>query len=155
MTQTMQFNRDTAISYLQQILEFELAGVVRYTTYSLRVNNSDKNKIVDFLREQAEESLFHSQKVGSVLVSINGNPQARITPIAELESYSVKDILNASLAHEKQALGLYEKLLDSLKGSNSDIEVFISNMIEEEGHHTQELAEMIDDLNNEQLAVSS
>ncbi len=144
----MQFNRAKTINYLQQILEFELAGVVRYTTYSLMVNNTDKNEIVDFLREQAEESLFHSRKVGEVLVSIDGNPQARITPIAELESYSVKDILSASLTHEKQALGLYEKLLDALKGSNSEIEEFISNMIEEEGHHTQELAEMIDDLDS-------
>jgi bacterioferritin len=148
MTNMMQFNRAKTINYLQQILEFELAGVVRYTTYSLMVNNTDKNEIVDFLREQAEESLFHSRKVGEVLVSINGNPQARITPIAELESYSVKDILSASLTHEKQALGLYEKLLDALKGSNSEIEEFISNMIEEEGHHTQELAEMIDDLDS-------
>ncbi|MEO0684242.1 MAG: ferritin-like domain-containing protein [Cyanobacteria bacterium J06649_11] len=145
----MQFNRDKAINYLQQILEFELAGVVRYTTYSLMINNSEKNEVVDFLKEQAEESLFHSQKVGQALVSINGNPQPRITPIAELESYSVKDILNSSLAHEKQALGLYEQLLDTLKGTNSDIETFISNMIEEEGAHTQELAEMIDDLNKQ------
>lgn len=142
----MQFHKDTAINYLQQILEFELAGVVRYTTYSLIVHNNGQNEIVDFLREQAEESLFHSQKVGEVLVSINGSPQARITPIPELESYSVKNILSASLAHEQQALELYEKLLDALKGSNSDIEEFISNMIEEEGHHTQELAEMIDNL---------
>ncbi|MEO1430806.1 MAG: ferritin-like domain-containing protein [Cyanobacteria bacterium J06633_8] len=146
----MQFNRDKTINFLQQILEFELAGVVRYTTYSLIVNNSDKNEIVDFLKEQAEESLFHSQKVGEALVSINGNPQPRITPIAELENYSVKDILNASLAHEKEALGLYEKLLDTLKGSNSDIEKFVTNMIQEEGNHTQELAEMINGLNSEQ-----
>jgi bacterioferritin len=143
----MQFNRDKTINYLQQILEFELAGVVRYTTYSLMVNG-ERNEIVDFLKEQAEESLFHSRKVGEVLVSIDGNPQPRITPIAELENYSVKDILSASLAHEKQALGLYEKLLDAIEGSNSDIEEFISNMIEEEGHHTQELAEMIEDLNS-------
>ncbi len=149
MTKMMQFNREQTINYLQQILEFELAGVVRYTTYSLMVNNRDRNEIVDFLKEQAEESLFHSRKVGEVLVSINGNPQPRITPIAELESYSVKDILNASLAHEKQALGLYEKLLNVVEGSNSGIEGFISNMIEEEGHHTQELAEMIDGLDEE------
>lgn len=143
----MQFNRDKTINYLQQILEFELAGVVRYTTYSLMVN-SERNEIVDFLKEQAEESLFHSRKVGEALVSINGNPQPRITPIAELESYLVKDILSASLAHEKQALVLYQELLNVLEGSNSDIEEFISNMIEEEGHHTQELAEMIEDLNS-------
>jgi bacterioferritin len=143
----MQNNTDKTINYLQQILEFELAGVVRYTTYSLMVNG-EKNEIVDFLREQAEESLFHSRKVGEVLVSINGNPQPRITPIAELQNYSVKDILSASLAHEKQALGLYKEMLSEIKGSNSHIEEFISNMIEEEGNHTQELVEMIDSLNS-------
>lgn len=145
----MQTNQNKAIDFLQQILEFELAGVVRYTTYSLIVNGSQKHKIVEFLKEQAEESLFHSQKVGEALVSINGSPQPRITPIAELESYSVKDILSASLAHEKQALGLYEKLLATLEGSNSDIEEFIRNMIKEEGDHTEELAKMIDSLNEE------
>lgn len=147
MTKMMQFNRDEAINYLQKILEFELAGVVRYTTYSLIMNHNGRNEIVDFLKEQAEESLFHSQKVGEVLVSINGNPQPRITPISELENYSVKNILSASLAHEKQALGLYEQLLEALRGSNSDIEKFITSMIEEEGSHTQELAAMIDNLN--------
>ncbi|MEM9924742.1 MAG: ferritin-like domain-containing protein [Cyanobacteria bacterium P01_D01_bin.50] len=145
----MQFNQDKAINLLQQILEFELAGVVRYTTYSLIVNSSNKNEIVDFLKEQAEESLFHSQKVGEMLVSINGNPQPRITPISELQNYSVKDILSASLAHEKQALGHYQVLLETIKGSNSDIEEFVSNMIEEESHHTQELVGMINDLNEE------
>lgn len=145
----MQFNQDKAINLLQQILEFELAGVVRYTTYSLLINGHNKKEIVDFLKEQADESLFHSQKVGEILVRINGNPQPRITPIPELDNYSTKDILNASLVHEKQALGLYEKLLDAVKGSNNDIEEFLSNMIEEEGHHTQELLEMIDGLNEE------
>ena len=145
-----QFKREEAINLLQEILEFELAGVVRYTTYSLIVKASNRCEIIDFLKEQAEESLFHSQKVGDALVSINGNPQARIAPIAELTSHRVKDILSASLAHEKQALGLYQKLLDTLKGTNSDIEEFVSNMIHEESQHSQELVEMIDGLNEEE-----
>ncbi|MBF2017097.1 MAG: bacterioferritin [Rivularia sp. T60_A2020_040] len=145
----MTFNREKAINLLQEIFEFELAGVVRYTTYSLIANSSNKNEIVDFFKEQAEESLFHSQKVGEVLLSVNGNPRAHIASIAELESYSLKDIMSASLAHEKQALELYQLLLDAVKDSNSDIEKFVSNMIEEESNHTQELVEMIDSLNEE------
>ncbi|MEB3215226.1 MAG: ferritin-like domain-containing protein [Nostocales cyanobacterium 94392] len=143
----MTFNREKAINLLQQIFEFELAGVVRYTTYSLLANSTNQNDIIEFFKEQAEESLFHSQKVGEVLVSLNGNPRPYITPISELESYSIKGIMNASLAHEKQALGLYQLLLDAVKGSNSDIEKFVRNMITEESHHMQELVEMIDELN--------
>ncbi len=153
----MQFNPAKAINLLPQILEFDLAVAVRYPTYSLIVNGRNRNEIVDFLKEQAEESLFHSQKVGEVLVSINGNPQPHIPPIPEIESYSVKNILSVSLAHEKQALELYEKLLNAVKGSNSEIEEFVSNMIEEESHHSQELVEMIDalDEDNSELAVNS
>jgi len=143
----MTFNREKAINLLQQIFEFELAGVVRYTTYSLLANSTNQNDIVEFFKEQAEESLFHSQKVGEVLLSLNGNPEPHIAHIAKLENYSLRGIMSASLAHEKQALGLYQLLLDAVKDSNSDIEKFVSNMITEESHHMQELVEMIDELN--------
>lgn len=143
----MTFNREKAINLLQQIFEFELAGVVRYTTYSLLANSTNQNDIVEFFKEQAEESLFHSQKVGEVLLSLNGNPEPHIAPIAKLENYSLRGIMSASLAHENQALGLYQLLLDAVKDSNSDIEKFVSNMITEESHHMQELVEMIDELN--------
>ena len=46
---------------LNEIMEFELAGVVRYTHSSLMVTGPYRLPIVEFLKEQANESLMHAQ----------------------------------------------------------------------------------------------
>ncbi|XHR84420.1 MAG: ferritin-like domain-containing protein [Gloeotrichia echinulata GP01] len=139
-------NHNITLNLLQTIMEFELAGVVRYTHYSLVVNSSYNTFIVDFLKEQASESLTHAQKVGEMLTSLDGYPRPRIALIEDGEKYSVKDVLIGSLAHEKKALELYKQLLLNAKNSNDKLEEFARNMIEEEGSHHIQLEEMIRDL---------
>ena len=41
---------------LNEIMEYELAGVVRYTHYSLMITGPYRLPIVEFLKEQANES---------------------------------------------------------------------------------------------------
>ena len=48
-------------SILNEIMEYELAGVVRYTHYSLMVVGPHRLPIVQFLKDQANESLVHAQ----------------------------------------------------------------------------------------------
>ena len=52
------------LAVLNRILEAELAGVVRYTHYSLMVYGYGRIPIVDWLRGQASESLLHAQDAG-------------------------------------------------------------------------------------------
>ena len=52
---------------LNTILEFELAGVVRYTHYALMVYGYNRIPIVSWLREQAAESLAHADKAGELI----------------------------------------------------------------------------------------
>ncbi len=142
-----QVTQTKPLEILQTIMEFELAGVVRYTYYSLVVTGSYREKIVNFLKEQANESLTHGQLVGEFLVSLNGSPKIGIAPIPEINDFSAKNILAASLANEKQALELYKLLLESAKDVNVAIEEFARNMIEEEGSHHLEIEEMIRNAN--------
>jgi Ferritin-like domain len=53
-----------AIDILNRILEMELAGVVRYTHYSLMVYGYQRLPIVEWLQEQADEGLNHAQQAG-------------------------------------------------------------------------------------------
>jgi bacterioferritin len=140
---TQQVTQKKAIEILQTIMEFELVGVLRYTYYSLVVTASNKKNIVNFLKEQANESLTHGQLVGELLVSLDGCPKIGIAPIPEINDFSAKNILTASLAHEKQALELYKLLLESAKDVNVTVEEFARNMIEEEGSHHLEIEEML------------
>ena len=89
---------------LKTVMEFELAGVVRYTHYSLMVTGPNRIPIVDFFKMQATESLTHAQQVGEILTGLEGHPSLRIAPMEESYKHAVRDILEESLAHERKAL---------------------------------------------------
>ena len=49
--------RDKAVGILDEIMGCELAGVMRYTHYSLMVRGPHRMPLVDFMKAQALESL--------------------------------------------------------------------------------------------------
>src|ERR687894_2130683 len=106
-----ELDQKKTIDLLNAIMEFELAGVVRYTHYSLMVTGPNRIPIVDFFKAQAGESLLHAQQVGEILTGLEGHPSQKIAPIEETYKHSVKDLLEESLNHEKKALKKYKSLL--------------------------------------------
>ncbi len=131
---------------LSRIMEFELAGVVRYTHYSLMVVGPNRLPIVQFMKQQASESLLHAQQAGEILTGLEGHPSQRIAPIEESYEHSVERILRESLHHEEQALGLYKQLLDEVKEASVYIEEFARTMIGQEELHSLELRKMLRDI---------
>ncbi len=127
-------NIDTkeVISLLNEIMEYELAGVVRYTHYSLMVTGPHRLPIVDFLKEQASESLVHAQQAGEVLTGLDGHPSQKIAVIEETHNHSIRDILEESLEHELQALNLYRQLLKKVEGSSVYLEEYTRGLIGQE-----------------------
>jgi bacterioferritin len=130
---------------LNTIMEFELAGVVRYTHYSLMVTGPNRIPIVDFFKTQATESLLHAQQVGEILTGLEGHPSLRIAPIEESHRHSVQDILQESLNHEKRALDLYKNLLDVVTDASIYLEEFARSMIGQEEMHNLEIKKMLRD----------
>ena len=131
---------------LSKIMEFELAGVVRYTHYSLMITGPYRIPIVQFLKSQANESLLHAQQAGEILTGLGGHPTVRIAPIAETHKHSVEDILRESLAHEQRALDLYKLLLGEVKDSSVYLEEFARTQIGQEELHSLELRKMLRDI---------
>lgn len=134
-----------AIELLNSIMEFELAGVVRYTHYSLMVTGPNRIPIVEFFKLQATESLTHAQQVGEILTGLEGHPSLRIAPMEETFKHSVKDILEESLNHERKALELYKSLLDTVSDASVYLEEFARTMIGTEELHNIEIRKMLRD----------
>ena len=132
-------------SILNKIMEYELAGVVRYTHYSLMIVGPHRLPIVQFLKEQANESLLHAQQAGELLTGLEGHPSQKIAEIVETNNHSIKDILKESLAHEVHALGLYKELLDEVEGSSVYLEEYARSLIGQEEQHQLELKKMLKD----------
>jgi bacterioferritin len=140
-----ELDQEKAIDVLRSLMEFELAGVVRYTHYALMVTGPNRIPIVDFFKAQATESLLHAQQVGEILTGLEGHPSLQIAPMEETYKHSVKDILQESLAHEKNALEMYKKLLDIVEDASVYLEEFARTMIGTEELHNIEIKKMLRD----------
>lgn len=140
-----ELDHEKTISLLNSIMEFELAGVVRYTHYSLMVTGPNRIPIVQFFKAQANESLLHSQQVGEILTGLEGHPSLRIAPMEETYKHTVRDILQESLNHEKTALNLYKSLLETVEDASIYLEEFARTMIGQEELHNIEIKKMLRD----------
>lgn len=140
-----ELNIEKTTDILTKIMEYELAGVVRYTHYSLMVTGPYRLPIVDFFKAQATESLMHAQQVGEILTGLEGHPSLKVAPIQETYQHSVRDILQESLNHEKATLDLYKELLDIVEGASIYLEEFARNMIGTEEMHNIEIKKMLRD----------
>ena len=134
-----------ACAILNEIMEYELAGVVRYTHSAMMVTGPYRIPNVDFLKEQASESLVHAQGAGELIAGLDGHPSQKIAKIEETGQHTIRDILEESLEHELHAVGLYKKLLEEVEDSSIYLEEYARGMIGEEEQHSLELKRMLKD----------
>ena len=140
-----EINSKEVCDILNEIMEYELAGVVRYTHSSMMVSGPYRLPIVTFLKEQAEESLMHAQLAGEKIAGLDGHPSQRIAKIEETNRHTIKDILQESLEHELYALDLYKKLLRCVENKSVYLEEYARAQIGEEEQHSLELKIMLKD----------
>ena len=140
-----EINSNEVCGILKEIIEYELAGVVRYTHSSLMVTGPYRLPIVAFLKEQANESMLHAQQAGELLVGLDGHPSLKVAKIEETHRHSIKDILEESLEHELHALSLYKKLLSTVADASIYLEEYARGLIGQEEQHSLELKAMLKD----------
>jgi len=133
-----------AIDVLNKIMETELAGVVRYTHYSLMVYGYNRIPIVDWMKSNAQEGLMHAHKAGELVTLLGGHPSLKIGSLLETEKHDIGDILRESLEHEKTALEAYQELLKLSEGGNSVLlEEYARGLVVEEELHLDEVNKML------------
>lgn len=133
----------TAIDALNRIMELELAGVVKYTHYSLMVYGYNRIPIVAWLKGNSDESLTHAHKAGELVTLLGGHPSLKIGPLLETEKHDIGDILRESLEHEKTALAAYYDLLKIAKDNSVLLEEYARQMIEQEELHLDAVNKML------------
>jgi bacterioferritin len=136
-------DRDAVLKLLNQILESELAGVVRYTHYSFMVFGFNRIPITKWLREQADESLSHAQEAGEMVTHFGGHPSLGIGKLLEGHKHDLADLLRESLAHEREGLELYKDLLGLVDGRSILLDEYARKMIAAEELHLGEVDKML------------
>jgi len=139
----MSLNKKKVIAQLNRILECELAGVVRYTHYSMMIFGYSRIPIVAWFRAEATESLAHAQQAGEMVTRLGGHPSLAIGPLLETHEHDIGQILRETLQAEHVALGLYTDLLDLVAGENVALEEYARTLIEAEEEHIDEIDKML------------
>jgi bacterioferritin len=138
-------NREKVISILNDIMKYELAGVVRYTHSALMVVGPYRESLITYFNEQSSESLIHAQSAGDLLVSLGGHPSQDISIIKETNEHSITALLEESLEHERKAVSLYKELLSEVVDKSIYLEEYAKEMIKNEEIHSLTVEKMLKD----------
>jgi bacterioferritin len=139
----MSLDKDRVIAQLNRILECELAGVVRYTHYSMMIFGYSRIPIVSWFQAEATESLQHAQQAGEMVTRLGGHPSLGIGPLLETHEHDIGQILRETLQAEHTALGLYTELLSLVEGKSVALEEYARSLIVQEEEHIDEIDKML------------
>ncbi len=138
-----EIDKQAVVGLLNEILETELAGVVRYTHYSLMIFGHSRIPIVSWLRGEATVCLSHANAAGEMVTHLGEHPSLKIGALLETQKHGIDDILVESLAAEKEGLVLYRRLLDLVRDRSIFLEEYARKMIAEEEMHLGEVNKML------------
>lgn len=136
-------NTNKVEKLLNNILEQELAGVIRYTHYSFLVFGHGRIPIVSWLRDQANESLLHAHQAGEMITFLGAYPSLEIGPLLDRHQLSIDAILREALETEGKALALYRSLLEVVAGKSVMLEEYARQMIFAEEMHAGDVEKML------------
>tara|TARA_Y100000389_G_scaffold150751_1_gene150337 strand:+ start:239 stop:682 length:444 start_codon:yes stop_codon:yes gene_type:complete len=145
MEEMRELNEQRVCELLNEIVELEMAGVVRYAHSSLMITGPYRIPIVTFLQEQANESLQHALQAGEFITGFEGHPSQKISRIEENHDHSILQILTESLEHEMNAVSKYKELLNEVADASIMLEEYARGQIGMEEQHALEIKKMLKD----------
>jgi len=138
----MSDHKNKVLAHLDKILEAELSGVVRYLHYSFMIFGPNRIPITGWFRSHANEGIAHAVSIGEKITALGGHPSVKVKPVPETNQHNVLDILEESLAFEREGLKLYHELL-AMVGDDVALEEMVRGLILDETTHIEEVEKMI------------
>jgi bacterioferritin len=136
-------DHDEAIEVLNEIVELELAGAVRYTQYSLMVFGHARIPIIEWMRAQSDEALLHAAAAGEEVTTLGGRVSLGIGKLVGTHHDTVDEMMEEMLSHERHGIELYTKLLRVAEGASVSLEELARTTIRAEEMHCAEIEKML------------
>src|SRR5687767_10886833 len=130
-------DRDTLIKGLNEDLAGEYQAVLMYTNYSARLTGPYRKELRDLFQAEITDELGHAQFLADKIAALGGEPttQPRSVPPAS----EPKEMLEAVLASERQAIADYKKRIDQAEAfGDVGLKVELENQIADETRHKEE-----------------
>jgi bacterioferritin len=140
---SVELDRDQAVTTLNEIVELELAGAVRYTQYSLMVFGHARIPIISWMRGQAAEALMHATVIGEEVTTLGGRVSLEIGELVGTHHDSLDEMMQEMIIHEEHGIALYRRLLALTEGRHVALEELARQMIRNEELHVAEIQKML------------
>jgi bacterioferritin len=134
------------IDSLNEVLSWELAGIVQYLQHSVMVTGSQRVPYAEWFQDGSEEAHDHAEAVANRITALGGIPTvepARIRQAADLEG-----MLEAALELEQNALAAWERAHDA--ATEADVPrgyvFWLEEHVAEEQEHVDDLRKMTKDV---------
>lgn len=139
----MDLDKKATVEVLNEIIEIELAGAVRYTQYSLMVFGHGRIPITSWMQEQAAEGLLHATAAGEEVTTLGARPSLGISDLVGTYHATVDEIMQELLEYERRSVDLYRKLLAVVEGRSVSLEEYARQMVRSEELHIAEVQKML------------
>ncbi len=138
------------VDKLNEILAWEYAGMIQYTTYSFMVRGIHREAYYKMFRESGEEALEHAHQVGDKIVALGG-----ITTVERNEvkvAVDIEEMLKNSLEMELRHVGLYTEAVEICGDSNVGLRNLLEDICQAEQDGADHIMKI---LNQPELAVGT
>lgn len=130
------------INALNEVLSWELAGIIQYLHHSVMVTGTERETYKGFFHEGSEEAHSHAEIVANRITALGGVPTvepARIRPAADLAG-----MLEATLQLEQDALAAWERAHEAAQeaGVAKGYVFWIEEHVAEEQEHVDEMRKL-------------
>lgn len=136
-------NAEQVITLLNEILEHELAGVVRYTHYAFMTFGYSRIPIAKWMNGQADESLEHARMAGEHITRLGGHPSIKTGKLADSRKHDMETMLQEARVHEQFAVDAYTQLLRLVEGRDVSLEEYARSQVEAETGDLTEIEKML------------
>ena len=147
----MDKSKEKIIKALNEDLEKEMAGIVRYLHHSFIIFGPHRGPLVQMFRTQATESMNHAILLGEKITALGGHPTVKVEQVFEPGHQTVEDMLAEDLKAEKLQLELYTKQLKGFGEENLPMKLMLEQIIINEQQHVEEIEKYLRTSNEELL----
>ena len=149
----MEKTHEKLIKALNQDLEKEMAGIVRYLHHSFIIFGPHRGPLVQMFRTQANESMVHAIQLGEKITALGGHPTVKVDQVFEPGHQTVEDMIEEDLKAEKAQLGLYTEQLKEFGEYNLPMKLMLEQIIVSEQTHVEEMEKYLRTSNKDLMVL--
>ena len=149
VTPAYKANREQIIDLLNRALTAEWTSFLQYWHHYTMASDLHSSEIADVWKEHAEEEYQHAQRLNARINELGGVPAnspneiAQLSPISFEKGHDLRNMLEADLIAERQAIQLYNDIVRTCGFDDNETRAIFEDVLLVENEHANELASFL------------